>query len=46
MHDLKESFQVEKRQLEEHIGMLEKEHFCLEVGRFSTGSTPDNIPCV
>jgi len=25
--DLKESFQVEKRQLEEHIGMLEKERF-------------------
>ena len=44
MYDLKESFQVEKRQLEEHIGMPEKEHFCSEVGRFSTGSTPDNTP--
>lgn len=29
MHDLKESFQVEKRQLEEHIGMPERNTFVL-----------------
>jgi len=27
-----------------HVGVLEKRDFCSEVGRFSTGSTPDNTP--